>query len=102
MKTLIEKGISRFTAPYLYIITKIFGLPQWLSGKESASSAENKGEVSLIPGSGTSPEEGNGSIPTWRIPWTEKPVGYIPQSHTESDTTEHIHTHNQDMETGVY
>ena len=28
------------------------------------------------------------SILTWRIPWTEGPGGYSPQSHKESDTTE--------------
>ena len=30
------------------------------------------------------------SIPAWRIPWTEEPglVGYCPQGHKESDTTE--------------
>ena len=27
-------------------------------------------------------------ILAWRIPWTEKPVGYSPWSHKESDTTE--------------
>ena len=34
------------------------GLPWWLSGKESAC---NAGDVSLIPGSGRSPGEGNGN-----------------------------------------
>ena len=28
------------------------------------------------------------SILTWRIPWTEELVGYSPQGHKESDTTE--------------
>ena len=28
------------------------------------------------------------SILAWRIPWTEKPGGYSPRGHTESDTTE--------------
>ena len=27
-------------------------------------------------------------ILAWRIPWTEKPVGYSPWSHKESDMTE--------------
>ena len=34
--------------------------------------------MSSIPGSGSSPGEGNGihsSIPAWRIPWTEEPGG---------------------------
>ena len=38
--------------------TVIDGLPRWLSGKESACQA---GDVGLIPGSGTSPGEGNGN-----------------------------------------
>ena len=37
-------------------------------------------------------EEGmatHSSILAWRIPWTEEPgMGYSPQSHIESDTTE--------------
>ena len=37
------------------------GLPRWLSGKESAASAEDAGNVGSIPGSGRSPGEGNGN-----------------------------------------
>ena len=36
-------------------------------------------------------EEGmatHSSIFAWRIPWTEKPVGYSSWGHKESDTTE--------------
>ena len=32
------------------------------------------------------------SILAWRIPWTEKPVGYSPWGHKESDTTEKLTT----------
>ena len=28
------------------------------------------------------------SIPPWRIPWTEEPVGYSPRDHEELDMTE--------------
>ena len=35
------------------------GLPQWLSGKESACNAGDAGAVGLIPGSERSPGEGN-------------------------------------------
>ena len=35
------------------------GLPQWLNGKESAYNAR---EAGLIPGSGSSPGEGNGNL----------------------------------------
>ena len=38
-----------------------FGLPRWLSGKESTS---NAGDVGSIPGLGRYPEEGNGN-PLW-------------------------------------
>ena len=31
------------------------------------------GDPGLIPGSGRSPGEGNGSTIAWKIPWTEKP-----------------------------
>ena len=34
--------------------------------------------------------ETHSSILAWKIPWTE---GYSPQSHKESDTTEHTHMH---------
>ena len=33
------------------------------------------------------------SILAWRIPWAEEPVGYSPQGHKESDTTERLHFH---------
>ena len=29
-------------------------------------------------------------IPTWRIPWTEEPVGYSPWGHKELDTAEQL------------
>ena len=37
------------------------GLPRWLSGRESACSAGDTGEVGSIPGSGRSSGEGNGN-----------------------------------------
>ena len=37
------------------------GVPQWLSGKESAYSAGDTGEADSIPGSGRSPEGGHGN-----------------------------------------
>ena len=30
-------------------------------------------------------------ILTWKIPWTEEPVGYSPWGPKESDTTERLH-----------
>ena len=51
------------------------GLPQWLSGTESAC---NAGDVGLIPVQEDSPGEGNGnpthsSILAWEITWTGEP-----------------------------
>ena len=48
--------------------------------KESACNAGDTGNVGSIPGSGRSPEEGNGNLLHYclRIPWTEGPGG--PQS----------------------
>ena len=40
------------------------------------ANARDTGDVSSTPGSGRSPEEGNGSISSilaWEIPWTEDP-----------------------------
>ena len=31
------------------------------------------------------------STVAWKIPWTEKPVGYSPWGRKESDTTERLH-----------
>ena len=59
----------------------LFGLPQWLSGKESTCDAEDAGGLGLIPGSGRSPGGGHGnhsSIVAWVIPWTEEPGGLQP------------------------
>ena len=57
------------------------GIPSGSDGKESACNAD----VSLIPGEGRSPGEGNGNSLqqsessagelAWRVPWTEKPGG---------------------------
>ena len=43
-----------------YMPGSILGLPQWLSGKESACSAGDAGDLGLIPGSGSS-RVGNGN-----------------------------------------
>ena len=54
------------------------GLPQWLSGKESAYNTGAAGDTSSIPGSEKSPREGHGNplqYSAWRIPLTEEPRG---------------------------
>ena len=40
-----------------WTVLRIFGLSQWLSGKESACNAGNAGDAGLIPGLGRSPGE---------------------------------------------
>ena len=42
----------------MYKIDWAFGLPRWLTGKESTRQA---GDLGSTPGSGRSPEEGNGN-----------------------------------------
>ena len=52
------------------------GLPQWLSGKESACNSGAAGDMTSIPGSDDSLEEGmatHSSVLAWGIPWTEEP-----------------------------
>jgi len=44
---------------YLNIHIKIFGLPRWLSGKESVC---NAGDECSVPGLGRSPGGGNGNL----------------------------------------
>ena len=49
-------------------------------GSKVKASAWNVGDLGSIPGSGTSPGEGNGNplgILAWRIPWTEEPGGLL-------------------------
>ena len=69
-------------------------IPLWLSSKESACNAGDRGSV---PGSGRSPGKGNGYPPQYSC--REKShgqsslAGYSPWGHKESDVTEHAHTH---------
>ena len=46
---------------FLLNATSLAGLPQRLSGKESACNAEDAGDVGLVPGLGRSPGGGNGT-----------------------------------------
>ena len=50
----------------------IYGLPQWLSGKESACNAGDVGDVGSIPGSGRSPGGGHGN--PLQYPCLENPM----------------------------
>ena len=68
---------------------KVFsGFPWWLRGKVSAW---NTGDPGLIPGSGRSPEEGNGNPLQYSC--LENSVGCNPWRHKELDTTERLHFH---------
>ena len=55
------QGVCTFTIPKKKTKCPTLSdwLPRWLSNKESACSA---GAVGLVPGSGRSPEEGNGNL----------------------------------------
>ena len=49
----------------------------------------NAGDASSIPGSGSSPAEGNGNplhILAWEIPWTEEPDGLQSTASEKSQT----------------
>ena len=69
-------------------------------GSHSKASVYNVGDPSSIPGSGRSPEEGNGNPlqyyclenPMDRGAW-QATVGYSPWGRKESDTTEWLHFH---------
>ena len=57
------------------------GLPQWLSGKESACSAGATGDADSVPELGRCLEERmetHSNILVWEIPWTEEPGGLQP------------------------
>ena len=66
----------------------VWGFP---GGSEVKASASNAGDPGLIPGLGRSPGEGDGN-PLQYFPGESHGlrslVGYSPQGHKESDTTE--------------
>ena len=47
------------------MIVQQYGLPRWLSGKGSACSAGDAGDMDLIPGLGRSSGESNGNPPQY-------------------------------------
>ena len=65
-------------AIFIILIMSLLGLPQWLSGKESACNAGATGNAGLIPGFEDPLEEGmaiHSGILAWRIPWPEEEGG---------------------------
>ena len=85
---------AEFLIDATYLLTQ---LPRWLSGKESACQL---GDADSIPGSRSSPGEGDAihsSILAWKIPWTEEPGGLESMELQELDTTWwlNIYIHSQ-------
>ena len=69
----------------------LYGLPQWLSDKESTC---NAGDVSSIPGS-RPPGGGNDNplqYPCWENSWTKEPGGlwFMGSQRVEHDCTQHL------------
>ena len=65
--------------------------PDFPGGSDGKASAYNVGDLGLIPGSGRSPGEGNGTLIQYYClenPMERSLVGYSPWGHKESDTTE--------------
>ena len=75
--------VQRLIICHLY-----YGLPRWLSGKESTCQA---GHMGSIPGSKDLLEKElatHSSVLAWEIPWTEEPGGLYLQGHKELDMTQ--------------
>ena len=56
----------------IFFFFKYIGLPQCLSNKESTCNSGDAGDTGSIPGSGRSPEEGNGNLLQYSCP--ENPI----------------------------
>ena len=66
----------------------LYGLPCWLSSKESTYTA---GDVDSVPGSEDPLEKEmatHSSSLFWGIPWTEEPGGLQPMGCKESDSSD--------------
>ena len=84
---------------FLYLVVSFAAYPdshffslsalEFPGGSDSKASAYNAGDLGSIPGLKRSPGEGNGnsSILTWRISWTEEPGGLQSTGSQESNTT---------------
>ena len=95
LSSLIEMQLINETILYIHI--DVYGLPRWLSGKESACQWRKHTRRGFDPWVGKI---------SWRRKWQSIPVflpgksheyrnlvGYSPYGHKESDITEHTHTH---------
>ena len=94
------------------LLYSLLEIPQWLSGKESTCNAGDTEDVGLIPGSEDPLEKGmatHSSILPGEFHGQRSLVGYSPQGHKESDTTDrltythmHMHAHTQELNYSVF
>ena len=87
-------NISKFSSVFflIYIYSTLYKNRSFPGGSNGKESACNAGDMSLIPGSGRSPGEGNGHPHQYfcleNLHGQRSLAGYGPQGHKESDTTE--------------
>ena len=83
-----EKGIMKImSSSSLYLVYISWGLPKWLSGKESTC---NAGDMGSILGREDLLEKEMAtycSILAWKVPWTEEPGGLQSMRSQELDMT---------------
>ena len=78
-------------ATFLIFYIDLSGFPRWLSSKDSACSAGNKGDVGSIPGSARSPRGGN-----------DNPLQFLPEkSHGQRSLADYsLKGHKESAVTG--
>ena len=83
-----EKGVMKImSSSSLYLVYISWGLPKWLSGKESTC---NAGDMGSILGQEDLLEKEMAtycSILAWKVPWTEEPGGLQSMRSQELDMT---------------
>ena len=83
-----EKGVMKImSSSNLYLVYISWGLPKWLSGKESTC---NAGDMGFILGREDLLEKQMAtycSILAWKVPWTEEPGGLQSMRSQELDMT---------------
>ena len=83
-----EKGVMKImSSSNLYLVYISWGLPKWLSGKESTC---NAGDMGSILGREDLLEKEMAtycSILAWKVPWTEEPGGLQSMRSQELDMT---------------
>ena len=90
--------VPKIKKKFWWLVHLMWGLPRWLSGKESACQLRGPQGTQVWPGSGRSPGGEivtHSSIFAWKIPMgREASWAYSPCGQKKSDTTERAHTHN--------